>query len=176
VVGIALMFLLVAAEPPSSLLVIATLYWVSGRLPLRAAPPPRRRAPRGRSRRGANTLTTPRPVVGVGAVVVHDGRVLLIRRGKEPLRGRWLVPGGAVEWGETLQEALVREVEEETGLVVRPRELLVVLDRIHRAAGIPAGEVEYHYVIVDYLCMGSGGCGRVRCRRPPWCGGRSAGL
>jgi mutator protein MutT len=90
-------------------------------------------------------------VVGVGAVVVHEGRVLLIRRGKEPLRGRWLVPGGTVEWGETLEQAVVREVEEETGLVVRPRELLVVLDRIHPAAGAP-GEIAYHYVIVDYLC------------------------
>jgi 8-oxo-dGTP diphosphatase len=92
-----------------------------------------------------------RPVVGVGAVVVHEGRVLLIRRGKEPLRGRWLVPGGTVEWGETLEEAVVRELEEETGLVVRPRELLAVLDRIHRA-GDSESEVAHHYVIVDYLC------------------------
>jgi 8-oxo-dGTP diphosphatase len=90
-------------------------------------------------------------VVGVGAVVVQDGRVLLIRRGKEPMRGRWLVPGGTVEWGETLQEAVVREVEEETGLVVRPREMLVVLDRIHRTPG-ESGEIAYHYVIVDFLC------------------------
>jgi mutator protein MutT len=84
----------------------------------------------------------------VGAVVVHDGRVLLIRRGKEPLRGRWLVPGGTVEWGETLEQAVVREVEEETGLLVRPRERVAVLDRIHREAGA----VAYHFVIVDYLC------------------------
>jgi 8-oxo-dGTP diphosphatase len=89
-----------------------------------------------------------RPVVGVGAVVVHEGRVLLIRRGKEPMRGRWLVPGGTVEWGETLQEAVVREVEEETGLTVRPREIVAVLDRIHPEAGSEA----YHFVIVDYLC------------------------
>ena len=88
----------------------------------------------------------------MGAVVVHDGRVLLIRRGKEPMRGRWLVPGGTVEWGETLQEALVREVEEETGLVVRPREMLAVLDRIHPSPADAAGGVEYHFVIVDYLC------------------------
>jgi 8-oxo-dGTP diphosphatase len=89
-----------------------------------------------------------RPVVGVGAVVVHEGRVLLIRRGKEPLRGRWLVPGGTVEWGETLEDALVREVQEETGLTVRPREMVAVLDRIHQEQG----EVRYHFVIVDYLC------------------------
>jgi mutator protein MutT len=89
-----------------------------------------------------------RPLVGVGAVVVHDGRVLLVRRGKEPLRGRWMVPGGTLEWGETLEEAVVREVEEETGLRVKPREMVAVLDRIHRAGGA----VVHHFVIVDYLC------------------------
>ncbi len=89
-----------------------------------------------------------RPAVGVGAVLVHEGKVLLIRRGKEPLRGRWVVPGGTVELGETLREALVREVEEETGLTVEPRALLAVFDRIDREDG----EVRYHCVIVDYLC------------------------
>jgi ADP-ribose pyrophosphatase YjhB (NUDIX family) len=84
----------------------------------------------------------------VGAVLVHEGRVLLIRRGKEPLRGRWVVPGGTVEHGETLHDALVREVREETGLTVRPGEVVLVFDRILREAG----EVVYHYVIVDYLC------------------------
>jgi len=88
------------------------------------------------------------PSVGVGAVLIHEGRVLLIRRGKEPLRGRWTVPGGTVELGETLEQALVREVEEETGLQVRPRESLLVFDRILRAEG----RVSYHYVIIDYLC------------------------
>jgi len=84
----------------------------------------------------------------VGAVVLLDGRVLLVRRGKEPLHGRWVIPGGTVELGETLEEALVREVEEETGLVVRPREVLLVFDRIQR----DQGRVQYHYVIIDYLC------------------------
>lgn len=88
------------------------------------------------------------PRVGVGAVVIHEGRVLLIRRGKEPLRGRWCVPGGTVELGETLEQALVREVREETGLCVRPREVVTVFDRIGREGG----RVLYHYVIVDYLC------------------------
>jgi mutator protein MutT len=93
-------------------------------------------------------LSTGRPVVGVGGVLVRDGRVLLIRRGKEPLRGRWTVPGGTVELGETLEQALVREMQEETALEVEPLELLTVFDRIHRE-----GEtVVYHYVIVDYLC------------------------
>lgn len=89
-----------------------------------------------------------RPSVGVGAVVIHDGRVVLIRRGKEPLRGRWVIPGGTVEAGETLHEALVREVREETGLAVRPTEVVLVFDRILRHDG----ELRYHYVIIDYLC------------------------
>ena len=88
------------------------------------------------------------PVVGVGGVVVRDGRALIIRRGKEPLFGRWTVPGGTVELGETLEEALVREMEEETGLHVEPVEILTVFDRIQREDG----RVVYHYVIVDYLC------------------------
>jgi 8-oxo-dGTP diphosphatase len=81
-------------------------------------------------------------------VVVHDGRVLLVKRGKEPLLGRWVVPGGTVELGETLEEAIVREIEEETGLTVVPREVLTVFDRIEREAG----RVRHHFVIVDYLC------------------------
>jgi len=88
------------------------------------------------------------PVVGVGGVLVHEGRVLLIRRGKEPLYGRWVVPGGTVELGEPLDEALVRELREETGLEVEPLELITVFDRIQR----DGGRVLYHHVIVDYLC------------------------
>jgi len=80
--------------------------------------------------------------------MIHEGRVLLIRRGTEPLRGRWVVPGGTVELGESLEAALVREVEEETGLVVRPREVVTVFDRIEREGTL----VRYHYVIVDYRC------------------------
>jgi 8-oxo-dGTP diphosphatase len=94
-----------------------------------------------------------RPTVGVGAVLIHDGKVLLIRRGKEPLRGRWVVPGGTVELGETLESALVREMREETGLTVAPVELLTVFDRIQE----DEGRVSYHYVIVDYLCRYEGG-------------------
>jgi mutator protein MutT len=86
--------------------------------------------------------------VGVGGVVIHEGRVLLIRRGKEPLLGRWVVPGGTVELGESLEQALVREMSEETGLEVEPLELLTVFDRIQR----DGERVVYHYVIVDYLC------------------------
>jgi 8-oxo-dGTP diphosphatase len=90
----------------------------------------------------------PAPVVGVGGVVIHDGRVLLIQRGKEPLKGAWVIPGGTVEWGESLTAALIREMREETGLVVRPGKLLVAFDRI---AG-SAENATYHYVILDYLC------------------------
>jgi 8-oxo-dGTP diphosphatase len=86
--------------------------------------------------------------VGVGGVVLIEGRVVLIRRGKEPLRGRWVIPGGTVELGETLQEALVREMQEETGILVRPREVVLVFDRIQREGS----SVEYHYVIIDYAC------------------------
>ena len=88
------------------------------------------------------------PVVGVGGVVIREGKVLLIRRGKPPLYGRWVVPGGTVELGEPLEEALVREIREETGLEVEPLEVLTVFDRIER----DGGRVLYHYVIVDYLC------------------------
>ncbi|HUG52578.1 MAG TPA: NUDIX hydrolase [Vicinamibacteria bacterium] len=86
--------------------------------------------------------------MGVGAVVMVGDRVLLVRRGKEPLRGRWVIPGGTVELGETLHEALVREVAEETGVVVVPREVVLVFDRIERDG---AG-VRYHYVVIDYRC------------------------
>jgi ADP-ribose pyrophosphatase YjhB (NUDIX family) len=88
------------------------------------------------------------PLVGVGAVVVHEGRVLLVRRGTEPLKGQWSLPGGLLEVGEPLSAGVVREVREETGLTVEPLELIELLDRIHRE-----GErVRYHYVIADYLC------------------------
>ncbi len=93
-------------------------------------------------------MTPAAPAVGVGGVVVRDGRALLVRRGKEPLYGRWAVPGGTVELGETLEQAVVREMEEETGVQVEPVEVLTVFDRIDR----DGGRVTYHYVIVDYLC------------------------
>jgi ADP-ribose pyrophosphatase YjhB (NUDIX family) len=93
------------------------------------------------------------PLIGVGAVVVLEGRVLLVRRGSEPLKGRWTLPGGVLEVGETLVEGVAREVREETGLVVEPLELVELLERIHPEAG----RVRYHYVIADYLCRVTGG-------------------
>jgi ADP-ribose pyrophosphatase YjhB (NUDIX family) len=99
-----------------------------------------------------------RPIVAVGAVVLAgdgEGRaVVLARRGREPHAGVWSLPGGAVEAGETLVEAVAREVREETGLVVRPIDVVGVFDEIVRE---PDGRVRYHYVIVDYLCRATGG-------------------
>ena len=93
------------------------------------------------------------PLVGVGAIIVDQARVLLVRRGREPLKGQWSLPGGLLELGESLTAGVAREVREETGLTVEPVELIELLDRIHRE-----GErVRYHYVIADYLCSVTGG-------------------
>lgn len=93
------------------------------------------------------------PMVGVGAVIVEQGRVLLVRRGTEPMLGQWTLPGGLLEVGEPLLAGVVREVREETGLAVEPIELIELLDRIQRE-----GErVRYHYVLADYLCRVTGG-------------------
>ena len=96
------------------------------------------------------------PQVGVGGVVVSDRHVLLIRRGKQPLLGRWSIPGGTVESGETLEQALIREMAEETGLEVEPLELLTVFDWIEREGD----RVVFHYVIADYLCRCVSGTAR----------------
>jgi 8-oxo-dGTP diphosphatase len=93
------------------------------------------------------------PLVGVGAVVVDEGRVLLVRRGREPLKGQWSLPGGLLELGESLTAGVAREVFEETGLTVEPIELIELLDRIHHLDE----RVRYHYVIADYLCRVTGG-------------------
>ena len=93
------------------------------------------------------------PLVGVGAVVVDGGRVLLVRRGREPLKGQWSLPGGMLELGESLTAGVAREVLEETGLSVEPIELIELLDRIHHEEA----RVRFHYVIADYLCRVTGG-------------------
>ncbi len=95
-----------------------------------------------------------RPIIGVAAVVVEDNRVVLVRRGRPPAYGEWSLPGGAVELGETLEAAVVREVEEEIGLQVEVVELVAVLDRVFLD---PNGQVQYHYALIDFLCRKAGG-------------------
>jgi 8-oxo-dGTP diphosphatase len=90
----------------------------------------------------------------VGGVIVQEGRVLLIRRGQAPLKGEWSLPGGVVELGETLEQAVCREVLEETGFVVEVLEVVKAFDRISRDG---EGRVQYHYVLVDFLCRVVGG-------------------
>src|SRR5271170_8085119 len=98
------------------------------------------------------------PLVGVGAVIVDlrekDHRVLFVRRGQPPLLGEWSLPGGVLECGETLREAVVREAREETGLTIEPGEMLGVYERVIRD---DQRRVRYHYVLIDFLCRASGG-------------------
>jgi len=95
-----------------------------------------------------------RPYVGIGAVIVHEGRVVLVKRRFEPLAGQWSIPGGAVEAGETLEACVAREMAEETGFVVEVGPVVEVLDRITRDE---SGRVLYHFVLIDYLCWPIGG-------------------
>ena len=98
------------------------------------------------------------PIIGVGGIVFKGDEVLLVRRGKEPALGEWSLPGGAVEVGETLEEALHRELQEETGIEVEILGLSAFLERIFPDA---AGRISYHYVLLDFLCCYLGGEPRV---------------
>ena len=95
-----------------------------------------------------------RPYVGIGGIIVHEGRVVLVKRRFEPLAGQWSIPGGAVETGETLEACLIREMAEETGFVVEVGPVVEVLDRITHD---DEGRVLYHFVLIDYLCWPVGG-------------------
>lgn len=95
-----------------------------------------------------------RPFVGVGGIVVRGEKVLLVKRAREPLKGKWSLPGGLVELGEELKQAVAREIREETGLEVGVEELVEVVDRILHDDDT---RVQYHYVLVDYLCHAPAG-------------------
>jgi 8-oxo-dGTP diphosphatase len=90
-----------------------------------------------------------RPMVGVGGVVISQGRALLVRRGSAPLQGQWSIPGGMLEVGETIVAGVRRELAEETGIEVRVGELIEVFERITPDA---SGKTQYHFVVLDYLC------------------------
>jgi ADP-ribose pyrophosphatase YjhB (NUDIX family) len=93
------------------------------------------------------------PVVGVGAIILNEGKILLEKRGNEPARGQWTIPGGVVEVGERLEEAVLRETLEETGLQASEPQLIDVVDQVHLDA---EGKIEYHHVIVDYAVKAKG--------------------
>lgn len=101
-----------------------------------------------------NRRYPPRPLIGVGAILLDRDRVLMAQRGKPPQKGFWSLPGGALEVGETLAEGVRREVREETGLEVRPAGVLEIFERIMRDQ---SGAPEYHYVLIDYVCRVTGG-------------------
>jgi len=95
-----------------------------------------------------------RPVIGVGAVIICDGRILLEKRGNEPGKGKWSVPGGIVELGESPEQAVVREVQEETGLRVRKP---ILIDVVNNLTMDETGKIKYDFVIIDYLVAVEGG-------------------
>jgi 8-oxo-dGTP diphosphatase len=95
-----------------------------------------------------------RPIIAVGGVVFMEGRVVLIKRRHPPLQGRWSLPGGGVQVGETLREAMQRELREEIGIDTRVGPLIDLFDHITRD---PDGRVQYHFVLADYLCHQVGG-------------------
>jgi 8-oxo-dGTP diphosphatase len=95
-----------------------------------------------------------RPFLGVGALIFEGRNILLVERAKQPLQGYWSLPGGIVEAGEKLEDAIRREVREETGLEIEPLEMFEIFERIMPDA---EGRPEYHYVLIDYLCKVAGG-------------------
>ena len=97
-----------------------------------------------------------KPVVGVGAIILNEGKILLEKRKNAPGKGKWTVPGGLVELGERIEQAVIREVKEETGLDVYEPRLVDIVDHISLDE---KGAVKYHFVIIDYLVT-------VKCGKP----------
>jgi 8-oxo-dGTP diphosphatase len=94
------------------------------------------------------------PMVGVAAIILRSDQVLLVQRGREPAYGQWSLPGGLVELGESLHDAVRREVREEAGLDVEVVDVVAVLDRVITDA---EGKIEYHYILIDLMCTSAGG-------------------
>jgi ADP-ribose pyrophosphatase YjhB (NUDIX family) len=94
------------------------------------------------------------PLPGIGALIIRRNSILLVQRARNPLKGYWSLPGGVIETGERIEEALHREVLEETGLIVRPKRMFEVFERIILDT---QGRAEYHYILHDYLCTVVGG-------------------
>jgi 8-oxo-dGTP diphosphatase len=109
----------------------------------------------GRSNKGREYPKT--PLLGVGAVVLRRGKVLLVCRAQEPCKGEWTFPGGLVELGETLREAAERETYEETGIHIRAGEVLEVVDSLVKGTG---GRLRFHYSIIDVVCKYLSGSAR----------------
>ena len=99
-------------------------------------------------------LDPEQPIVGIGVVIVHNCKIALIKRGNEPSKGKWTIPGGLVELGESVEEAVIREAKEETCLDVENPQLIDVVGNVDLD---DQGKVKYHYVIIDYLVHVKGG-------------------
>jgi len=97
------------------------------------------------------------PVVGIGAIIINEGKIVLIKRGNEPGKGKWSIPGGHVELAESLEGAVIRETKEETGLEVENPRLIDVVTNVDLDE---EGKVKYHYVIIDYLVQVKNGTAR----------------
>jgi len=104
--------------------------------------------------RGTSREYPSHPIPGVAAIIFKDSKILLVKRGKEPNKGRWGLPGGVVELGETVEEAIRREIREETRLKIKPIRLVTIFNSIYRDE---QGRVRYHYVLFEYLCEYLGG-------------------
>lgn len=95
-----------------------------------------------------------RPIVGVGAVIVEEGRAVVVKRNTEPLKGQWSIPGGMLELGEKLRDGAAREALEETGLRVEPGDVVEVFDALYKDE---TGRTRYHYVLIDFICRPASG-------------------